>query len=172
MLYNVFLDRAPDAEGLAFWVGQLETMATRPGVLNGFIHSAEFEAICSSYGIIPYTPGIPGFVTRFYTLSLERMPDQEGLEHWVGQLESGTQTGEDIAYGFIFSDEFLAYGHPNSTYVSILYNAFFDRVPDPDGYVYWMALLETGTTREEVLDSFIHSTEFEGICSSYGIVPY
>ncbi len=172
MLYNVFLDRTPDAGGLAFWVGQLETMATRPGVLNGFIHSAEFSAICSSYGIIAYTPGIPGFVTRFYTLTLERMPDIEGLEHWVEELGSGTQTGEDIAYGFIFSDEFLAYGHPDSTYVSILYNAFFDRVPDPTGYVHWMALLGTGTTREEVLDSFIHSTEFEGICSSYGIEAY
>ena len=128
--------------------------------------------MCSSYGITAYTPGIPGFVTRFYNLALERMPDTEGLEYWVGQLQTGTQTGEDIAYGFIFSDEFLAQAHPDSTYVSILYNAFFDRVPDPDGYIYWMAMLSSGYSREYVLDSFIHSTEFEGICSSYGIAAY
>ncbi len=172
MLYNVFLDRDPDAGGLAFWVGQLETSATRPGVLNGFIHSAEFSTVCSSYGITAYTPGIPGFVTRFYTLALERMPDIEGRDYWASRLESGELTGEDIAYGFIFSDEFLAHGHPDGTYVSILYNAFFDRVPDTEGYIYWMAMLGAGYSREYVLDSFIHSAEFEGICDSYGIEAY
>ncbi len=172
MLYNVFLDRPPDSGGLSFWVSQLETAATRPGVLNGFIHSTEFSSICDSYGITPFTPGIPGFVTRFYTLTLERVPDIQGRNYWVNLLETGEKTGEDIAYGFIFSDEFLAHNHPNSTYVSILYNAFFDRVPDTEGYIYWMAMLGAGYSREYVLDSFIHSVEFEGICGSYGIEPY
>ena len=136
MLYDVFLDRNPDSGGLAFWVSQLETAATRPGVLNGFIHSPEFSSICDSYGITAYTPGIPGFVTRFYTLTLERMPDTQGLDYWTSRLSSGELTGEDIAYGFIFSEEFLAHSHPDSTYISILYNAFFDRVPDAEGYIY------------------------------------
>ncbi len=172
MLYNLFPDRIPDAEGLAFWVAQLETSATRPGVLNGFIHSVEFSSICESYGITAFTPGLPGFVTRFYTLTLERVPDAQGLDYWVDRLSSGELTGEDIAYGFIFSEEFLAHNHPNGTYVSILYNAFFDRVPDTEGYIYWMSLLESGYSREYIMDSFIHSAEFEDICSSYGIEPY
>lgn len=171
MLYNVFLDRDPDAGGLAFWLEQL-SRATRPGVLNGFIHSAEFESICNTYGITAYTSGIPVFVTRFYTLTLERMPDIEGRDYWVDLISSGGKTGEDIAYGFIFSDEFLAHNHPNGTYISILYNAFFDRVPDEEGYNYWLGLLDSGTSRQDILDSFIHSDEFEAICSSYGIEAY
>ncbi len=171
MLYNLFFGNVDD-EGLAFWMDQLDTSATRPGVLNGFIHSGQFEATCSDYGITAFTPGLPGFVTRFYTLTLERMPDAEGRDYWVDLLQSGAMTGEDIADGFIFSDEFLARNHPDGTYVSILYNAFFDRVPDHDGFVYWVAILGSGYSREYVLDKFIHSAEFEGICGSYGISPY
>ena len=33
-----------------------------------------------------------------------------------------------------------------------------------------MALLESGTTREEVFNGFVGSKEFAGICQGYGIV--
>jgi hypothetical protein len=171
MLYNVFIGKV-DSAGREFWVDQLNTSATRPGVINGFVHSQQFKDICENYGITAYTPGLPGFVTRFYTLTLERMPDIQGRDYWVDLLETGTKTGEDIAYGFIFSNEFLAKDHPNGTYVSILYNTFFDRVPDEDGYIFWVSVLESGYSREYVLDGFIHSSEFETICANYGISPY
>lgn len=42
LLYNNVLDRAPDAEGLAWWSGQLENGSyTRPGTLLGFSESPE-----------------------------------------------------------------------------------------------------------------------------------
>ena len=52
ILYNVCLNRAPDADGLNNWVNALNTGSTRLDVFRGFAHSAEFTGICSSYGIV------------------------------------------------------------------------------------------------------------------------
>ncbi|MCR5592437.1 MAG: DUF4214 domain-containing protein [Saccharofermentans sp.] len=50
-LYNVFFDRTPDSQGLANWVGVLNSGASRESVFYGFAHSAEFTRICQDYGI-------------------------------------------------------------------------------------------------------------------------
>lgn len=50
-LYTTFMDRAPDAGGLAMWMGELEKGMTREEVFNGFALSPEFSRICSSAGI-------------------------------------------------------------------------------------------------------------------------
>ena len=51
---------------------------------------------------------VEAFVTRFYQQCLGRNPDALGLEGWVNALINGTLTGSDVAYGFIFSDEFIS----------------------------------------------------------------
>lgn len=51
-LYNVFMDRDADADGLAFWVSCLDDYgATRDWVISEFAKSAEFKAIATSYGL-------------------------------------------------------------------------------------------------------------------------
>lgn len=48
-LYQNFLDRAPDAEGFAFWVGGLEAGTTDfADVVTGFAMSAEYQGIIAS----------------------------------------------------------------------------------------------------------------------------
>ena len=51
VLYNVLLGRSADATGKASWVAQLGAGKTRLEIFKGFVHSAEFTAICESYGI-------------------------------------------------------------------------------------------------------------------------
>ena len=51
LLYQVMMDREPDASGLADWVGRLEKGARREDVYNGFADSVEFGRIVSSYGL-------------------------------------------------------------------------------------------------------------------------
>ena len=48
---------------------------------------------------------VEAFVTRFYQQCLSRQPDQPGLDYWTNSLLSGTLTGADVAYGFVFSTE-------------------------------------------------------------------
>jgi len=51
VLYNVLLGRSADAGGKANWVAQLAGGKSRLEIFKGFVHSAEFTAICASYGI-------------------------------------------------------------------------------------------------------------------------
>ena len=115
---------------------------------------------------------LQAFVTRFYQLCLDRQPDSAGLNTWVGDLLSGRKTGADVAKGFIFSKEFTDKNHDNAAFVTILYRAFFDREPDASGYNTWISRLNSGTSRQSVVDGFVQSQEFVELCAYYAIVPY
>ena len=109
------------------------------------------------------------FVTRFYQLCLLRDPDSAGLNGWVAALLDGSQTGSDVAYGFVFSPEFLNKNTANEEYLTVLYEAFFNRLPDLAGRQGWLDTLNSGTDRVDVLDGFIYAQEFANLCGEYGI---
>ena len=109
------------------------------------------------------------FVTRLYNVCLDRDPDASGLEHWTNILAEGQQTGSQVGYGFAFSEEFKNHNYCNSCYVKQLYKAFLGRDYDDSGLEHWVSKLNEGTTREEILNGFLLSVEFGGICEEYGI---
>ena len=111
------------------------------------------------------------FVTQFYQLCLNRNPDQDGLVSWVSALLDGTLTGSDVAYGFIFSPEFINKNPTNEEYLQVLYEAFFNRQPDSAGWQGWLDAMLNGANREVVLKGFIYATEFNELCRKYGIIP-
>ena len=178
ILYRAFFDRGPDQTGLQNWLAALETGKSRETVFDGFVHSQEFEHLCTLFGIKPYSSDtrdddpVVAFVTRFYQECLHRNPDTAGLNGWVDSLKSGTNTGADVAYGFVFSPEFLNMNTSNQAYLTVLYHAFFDRDPDQGGLQNWLADLNAGKSREAVLNGFVYSQEFVKLCSKFGITPY
>lgn len=113
--------------------------------------------------------GIRGFVTRMYDVCLGRTPDEAGLNDWCGQLARGEAEGADIAFGFVFSQEFQNMNLCNEHYVDAMYDAFFGRVPDEAGKADWLNALNTGKTRGYVLTGFVNSQEFHNLCNSFGI---
>ena len=195
-LYSAFLGRKPDALGLADWVKQLENGTTREDIFNGFALSQEFKGLCEQYGInqgagidvsgngtVPSgkcaicgktetvtVDGVTGFVKRLYKVCLNRQADAAGLEDWTGKLKAHKATGRSVAYGFIFSQEFINKNYSNADYVEHLYLAFMGRGSDPAGKSDWIKRMEKDKwTREQVFDGFVGSQEFTGICESYGI---
>jgi uncharacterized protein DUF4214 len=115
--------------------------------------------------------GVEGFVTRFYQQCLGREPDQAGLDGWVNALRNGSLRGADVAYGFVFSLEFVNRNTTNDDFVTILYAAFFNRAPDTGGYNNWLNYLASGASRNDVLYGFTHAQEFNNLCEEYGITP-
>jgi len=115
-----------------------------------------------------------GFTTLFYNRLLRRAPEQEGLDSWIDRLESGTLTGADLVNGFIFGEECQAriLGYNNEQFITFLYKALFNRVPESDGFNAWLARMSASMTREEVVDGFTHSEEFVNLCKEFGIMPY
>ncbi|MCR5593593.1 MAG: DUF4214 domain-containing protein [Saccharofermentans sp.] len=50
-LYHTFFDRDPDPSGFAYWMEKLNNGESRENIFNGFAGSAEWNALCRSYGI-------------------------------------------------------------------------------------------------------------------------
>ena len=170
VLYRAFFDRDPDPGGFDYWLSELNSGGSREDVLDGFIYAQEFYNLCYIYGISPNL--VSSFVERFYLQCLSRPPDLAGLSYWVNALLDGSQTGADVANGFVFSPEFMSLNTSNVDYLTVLYWAFFNRNPDPGGYDYWLSQLYNGVSRAVVLAGFIYAQEFEDLCASYGIMPY
>ncbi len=117
-----------------------------------------------------------GFVTRFYQEILGREPDAPGLAGWANSLKNESYAGDDIAKGFVFSDEFINQNKSDEEFVTTLYRAFFNREPDPGGFSGWLYYLKNNQTgkkeaRENVLNGFLKSKEYEALCEQLGIKP-
>ena len=113
--------------------------------------------------------GVRQFVTRMYQVCFNREPDAGGLTDWSNRLATGQESGAQVAYGFIFSDEFHNMNLCNEHYVEAMYSAFFGRTADEAGKADWMNRLAGGQTRGAVMTGFINSQEFHNLCESYGI---
>ena len=181
--YQVMMNRAGDAGGKKDWVSRLENGVSNQHVLAGFVGSAEFTKICSSYGItrgsITLTQGrdknagITAFVARCYTEALGRPYDIKGLNGWCDFIYGSSNrkaTAITVASsGFFHSQEFKNKNTTNEEYVRILYRTFLGRDADESGFSYWVGNLEGGMDRDAVMMGFAKSAEFAKIMARYGI---
>lgn len=96
-LYNLCLGRDGDPNGLENWTGGLlRHEMTGRSVATYF---------CNSPELVGMNLNNSQFVFVLYRSILGREPDTNGLNHWVGILNSGTSRAS-IVDGFIISDEF------------------------------------------------------------------
>ncbi len=82
-LYIAYFNRAPDAIGLNFWGTAFANGTTFEQMATFFINQDETRAT--------YPSGTSNneFATAVYNNVLGRTPDQEGIDFWVGVLDSG-----------------------------------------------------------------------------------
>ena len=113
---------------------------------------------------------VEAFVSRLYSVILNRNPDSAGLKAWAEVLKSGREQGAKVAQGFVDSPEMKARNLSDDAYIRALYRAFFDREADAGGLEAWKSVLNSGLSRLHVFKGFAESNEFTGICSKYGIV--
>ena len=113
---------------------------------------------------------VRAFVTRFYTIILERSEINESeIDYYVSRLLSKEIDGCSVAKGFILSPEYVNKHENNLDFVKKMYAAFFDR--EADAAQYYCDILASGKSREVVLAGFVNSPEFKQLCADYGINP-
>lgn len=78
-IYQAAFDRAPDLNGLGFWIDRMDQGASLKDLAAGFIGSDEFSG---KYGAL----NADAFVVALYGNVLGRQPDQGGLDFWTGRL--------------------------------------------------------------------------------------
>ena len=178
-MYMAMLGRPSDEGGKADWLDAMANGVTVNGIIKGFSGSEEFATICSSYGISAgnitnceprdRNVNLTSFVSRMYTKALNRAYDVSGLNDWTGDYLDGKKSANDIAYGFILSQEFESRNLTNEQYVDTLYRTFFDREPDEGGKAGWLDELAKGTSRKDVLDGFLGAQEFANLKAGFGV---
>ena len=179
-LYQCMLNRASDPGGKADWQRRFDIGMTKDAVINGFAGSQEFNAVCAAYLMNPGTfvpsnyrdmnEGVTGFVSRCYTEALQRPWDPTGLENWCKAILTKKMTAAQVAYGFIFSPEFIAKKFNNVQFLDRLYHTYFDRDGDPAGIADWLTRMAAGWSRERVNNGFTGSQEWINLLKRYGLV--
>jgi hypothetical protein len=143
-LYADLLDRAPDAGGLAYWTGQLDSGRSLEFVADGFLRSQEY---CTR------------IITGLYDQLLSRTPDAGGLAGWVGTMENGTAL-QQIILGFCNSAEYQNNNPPPAQFVESLYERLLRRASDPGGKQFWIDALQAGRGTAYVINGFLSSQEY------------
>jgi len=97
-LYKAAFDRAPDLEGLGFWIDAADRGVAVMHIARQFTTSTEFKNL--------YGDNVSNetFLTALYSNVLDRQFDQDGYNFWLKALQTGT-TREHVLVQFADSKE-------------------------------------------------------------------
>ena len=99
-LYNAAFARFPDASGLEYWIDKYSSGTNDSrSVASSFLVSEEFKTL---YG---EDVSDETYINNLYKNVLGRDADSEGLDYWLGQLNSGSETRYEVLLGFAESTE-------------------------------------------------------------------
>ena len=158
--YLATLDRQGDKGGIAYYADKLENGVSNKHVLKGFVESPEFTNICKDYGVVRGS------------LELEEPRDLNyGVTSFVSRLYANV-LGRAITIAsrnFFNSPEFLNKNTDDPKFIRICYRTFLGREAESNGLKYYMDQLNSGVSRDTVLQGFANSPEFANIMASYGI---
>jgi len=149
--YQRYLQRAPDAVGLASWLSQMQHGLTDEQLEASLIASSEYiTAHGGTNG-----QGVPGatWVQALYQDVLGRSADPTGLAAWTSQLAAGVSP-YTIALGFTTSSE------RETVRINADYTALLDRPVDSNGLATWLSQLTQGVTQENIEAQLMASHEY------------
>ena len=160
-LYQNVLHRGADAGGAKTWNDALAGGASRAQVLLGFSESAENRAALEVNPNQSYNETAEAQVERLYDAAFGRTPDALGYGNYTRALLNGT-TLQQEALGFLQSQEFaIRYGaaSSNGAFVDALYRNALHRAADAPGRAGYVAALDNGASRVDLLVAFSESPE-------------
>ncbi|MGE4079740.1 MAG: M10 family metallopeptidase C-terminal domain-containing protein [Reyranella sp.] len=112
-LYAAYCDRAPEAEGAAYWLDRLEDGMTLVDIARSFSVQPESGAVYDFLADpdVGDSAAIAGFLEAVYGNLFGRAPDLGGKAYWLEQLRSGTT---DVATVLL---DILSGAQPNDSLV-------------------------------------------------------
>ncbi|MCR9125855.1 MAG: DUF4214 domain-containing protein [Rhodobacteraceae bacterium] len=164
-LYLNVLNRPADAGGRAAWGEAIGNGMSFANALLGFAQSAEYTARIATeatdFTLQQNPQWKAGDVFRLYQATLDRLPDVAGFLGWSDSLASGTPYLRAVE-GFVLSPEFTqTYGAlEDGALVAQLYRNVLNREGEEAGIAGWVAALNDGLSRAELVQGFAQSREF------------
>lgn len=143
--YRQFLGRDADPGGIQYWTQQLQGGLTDEQMQAGFIASPEF------YNKAGGTDKL--WIDALYQALLDRQPDANGENYWIGQLQ-GHQTRAEVANDFTGSPEGLG------DRVQQTYQRYLGRKAGQSEVDFWVGQYHQGNTNEDIVTGFLASDEY------------
>lgn len=105
--------------------------------------------------------GIEGQMQGLYRAAFDRDPDADGFIGWHNAITEGGSTVQGVAKMFVASQEFhnTHADKDKGQFVAAVYENTLDRLPDAGEVAAWIALMDDGMTKDEVLLGFALSDE-------------
>jgi hypothetical protein len=162
-VYQSAFGHAADAQGRAYWVGQLDSGALdRATVALAVANSNEKLALDAANATnVDFNTTDVASIVRLYDTAFHRASDEGGINFWIGQSEGGMSLG-DIASHMLGSTEGtqLYGGLTNEAFVAELYTDGLGRDGSAQDVHWWVQQLASGAaTRGQVLLEFADSAE-------------
>ena len=146
-LYFATFGRFPDYEGLNYYTGQREEARPLAEIATEFAGSREFE---QRYGELSNAE----FVARIAANVLGHESQADVRAYWTDALDAGRMTRGQVIVDLAESGMFRE-RTSNEVFVSTAYTEVLRRTPDPAGYAFWVAQLEAGVPRDNVIDGLL-----------------
>jgi hypothetical protein len=146
-LYNLYLNRFADAQGLADDIAFLQNGGTVEQLAAVISASAEFFQSSLSGGTNE------GFLDHVYKAALGRPLEAGGKAVWLQAFANGA-TPFQVAGAILTSGEYQQH------LVQRFYQQFLKRDADSAGLNAWVALLQQGTRDETVIAAILGSAEY------------
>lgn len=171
-MYNVALNRNPDAAGLKNWVTKLNNhTATAADIINGFFFSSEYQKKNRT---------ADQMIEDCYKAMLDRSPDASGRANWKNRLSVGMSI-QAICKGFVGSSEFKGLcdyykitpgsitpkyardeNYERTYFIYRLYKNCLGRNPSASEVENWCKQIKAGKTGSSIAYGFIFSKEYKG----------
>lgn len=109
------------------------------------------------------------FITAQYLDFLGRTPSNGDLDYYGEMLDYGTKTPDWLMQYFLESTE----GDSKTQCIARLYQAFYKRLPDTEGYLYWMDARRSGAwSVYRIAEQFARAPEFKTMYGTLSNAAY
>ena len=153
-LYRAYFRRDADTSGFTYWLTKVRAKsATISAVSDSFARSPEFVR---TFGLLTDST----FVSTVYQSVLGRDADRNGLDYWVGQLQSRAVTRGQVMLAFSESSENRA-ALAARTRVILLYGQMLQKIPAASIVQGHLRDIQSGaTTTQKLIDQIRLSHDY------------
>lgn len=96
-LYIGYFNRAPDPEGLAYWIEDVDVRGQSIEAVSGLFTTSPEAIALYPYLAFPTLTSPDAFLTALYQNLFNRAIDPDGLAYYKAKLEAGVATGDVLA---------------------------------------------------------------------------
>lgn len=112
---------------------------------------------------------IDAFVENMYIDVLGRNFDSEGRASFIAALNGNEMTGSDVVRAMFNSEEYAARNQTDEEFIATLCQVMAHRAPTDAEIATWTTALASGTTRAQVVDTFLATEEFANVCAFFQV---